>query len=285
MRPVHRRALLTCSTLALLSVDAVAEAQTSPEIGHAGPAAAGPINSGSDADIVVTARRREERLIDVPVAVTVITPQTLERYNSTSLIQIGQLSPNVVITPSGNGTGASISIRGIGATATDAGVEQTVAISIDGVPIGRGRIITVAQFDLQAVEILKGPQALFFGKNSPGGVISLTSAAPEPTLGGYVKAGYEFTADDRFVEGAINIPISSTLLSRFSFRTNERQKLYQEYGEAACEPVPAGRHSARGIGILWNAFQHNRASSAALEGIERLRSDASSYPRPKQGSQ
>jgi iron complex outermembrane receptor protein len=240
MKLVNRRARWACSALALWSVYGVAEAKSSPEAADAGGPEVDQIGSASGADIVITARRREERLIDVPVAVTVITPQTLERYNSTSLVQIGQLSPNVVLTPSGNGTGASISIRGIGATATDAGVEQTVAINIDGVPIGRGRIITVAQFDLQAVEILKGPQALFFGKNSPGGVISLTSAAPESTLGGYVKAGYEFTANDRFVEGAINIPISSTLLSRFSFRANERQSYIKNTAGPLASPFQPG---------------------------------------------
>src|SRR3546814_9391803 len=77
-----------------------------------------------------------------------------------------------------SGSDAAFSIRGIGSPPYDAGLDQSVSISIDGVQSARGTVVLQGFFDLAQVEVMKGPQALFFGKNSTAGVISLTSANP-----------------------------------------------------------------------------------------------------------
>src|SRR5690606_22996090 len=122
----------------------------------------------------------------------------------------GELAPQVSMGNGGSGTGAVITIRGVSSASNDAGLDQSVAVEIDGVPMSRGRIITAAVFDLASVQVLQGPQALFFGKNSPAGVISLRSADPTSEFEGYATAGYEFKSDEKFLEAAISGPLTDT---------------------------------------------------------------------------
>jgi outer membrane receptor protein involved in Fe transport len=100
--------------------------------------------------------------------------------------------------------------------AADYNSEQPVALNIDGVQITRGPVAAIGFFDLESVEVLKGPQALFFGKNSPAGVVSVQSVTPGDKLEGYVRAGYEFSASTPSFDGAVSIPLTDTLSVRFA---------------------------------------------------------------------
>ncbi len=201
---LHRQLTAVLLASSGLAFPAVAHAQAAPQ------AAADAPQRGLE-EIVVTARRSSERLINVPVAVTALSAAQLERSHVTDLTQVAQMTPNLIIAPAGSGTGGSISIRGVGTSFLDPGLEQSVGINSDGVPIGRGHFLSAAQFDLKQIEVLKGPQALFFGKNSPAGVISITSADPTPELSFGGNVGYEFEAKEKFVEAHVAGPISETL--------------------------------------------------------------------------
>ncbi|MEC3909134.1 TonB-dependent receptor [Sphingobium sp. CR2-8] len=173
-------------------------------------------------DIVVTARKKTESLIDVPVAVSALGAADIAKYNTTNFTRLAEMVPQVTIqSTGGGGSGAVLTIRGIGSSSQDTGLASTVSVNIDGTQISRGRIITAGFFDLEQVEVLKGPQALFFGKNSPAGVISVSSAGATKELKGFVRAGYEFKANQRYVEGAISGPISDTLGFRVAGRASK----------------------------------------------------------------
>jgi len=174
--------------------------------------------AGGLEDIVVTARRKSESLQDVPVAVTAISRIELQNNLATDLNKIAELAPQVMIGRVSSGTGAVLTIRGISSLAVDSGLDQSVAVAIDGVPLSRGRITGATLFDMEQVEVLKGPQALFFGKNSPAGVISMRTANPTDSLEGYARAGYEFEAKERYVEGAVSGPLSGNLSARLAVR-------------------------------------------------------------------
>ena len=198
---------------------------------------------GDEGDILVTARQRSETLISVPVAVTAVTATQLARTGASDVIRIAQLAPQVQIARSASGGGASFVIRGIGSQPQEPNLDQTVAINIDGVLINRGRVAQLGMYDLQQVEILKGPQALFFGKNSPAGVISIISAAPTDTLSGYAKAGYEFEARERFVEGAVSGPLGGGFKARIAARQSLGARL-----PSAGRMERSRARRARGIG-------------------------------------
>lgn len=173
-------------------------------------------------EIIVTARKRDETLLQVPVAISAVSAADINRYAATDLGKIGQLIPQVILAKTGGGgAGASFSIRGIGSSALDAGIDQTVSLNLDGLQLSRGRLITQSFFDVAQVEVLKGPQALFFGKNSPGGVVSLRTNGPTKELSAYARAGYEFRASERFVEGAISGPLGETLGFRVAGRASK----------------------------------------------------------------
>lgn len=159
-------------------------------------------------EIVVTARRRSETLVSVPVVVNVLTTEALERNRADDLSSIGELTPTVVVGAYKSNGGGSIGIRGISSPANQTGFEQAVSVAIDGVQTSDGRITQAGFFDLDQVEVMKGPQALFFGKNSPAGVISIKSADPTPDFYAQLRAGYEFVGDEASVEGVVAGPLS-----------------------------------------------------------------------------
>jgi outer membrane receptor protein involved in Fe transport len=169
--------------------------------------------------IVVTARRRTESLQNVPVAVNAISSVQLQNHLSTDLATVVELAPQVLIGRNGSGTGSILTIRGISTAPTDAGLDQSVAVAVDGVIMSRGRIISARMYDTKQVEVLQGPQALFFGKNSPAGVISISTNDPTSSFEGSATAGYEFNASEKYFEGYVSGPITDTLKARLAFRS------------------------------------------------------------------
>ncbi|CAN7633881.1 TonB-dependent receptor [Phenylobacterium sp. LjRoot225] len=248
-----------CGTVSLFAVTS-AMAQTDP---------AGASGSGDGAqleEIIVTARKREESLQRVPVAVSVVSAEQLKNNLASDLAKIGELAPQVSMSQGGSGTGAIITVRGVSSASNDAGLDQSVAIEVDDVPISRGQVISAAIFDVQQVQVLQGPQALFFGKNSPAGVVSLRSVDPTDRYEGYLTAGYEFRADQRFLEGAVSGPLTDTLKARLAFRASKQdgwirnvaQPIQDFLNPAVTDPGatmgergPAGHDYSGRLTLLW----------------------------------
>ncbi|ALG60472.1 TonB-dependent receptor [Citromicrobium sp. JL477] len=209
-------ALVAPGVASAQSVDQSAGAEEPAPNGEADRADAP--NSNNASTIIVTARRRDERLIDAPVAITAVGGDALEQYQATRVSDIATLVPSLVAGKAASGSSASIFLRGVGSTALSAGFDQSVSFVIDGLPMSRGREISLPQFDVQRVEVLKGPQALFFGKNTTGGLISITTNGPTDYFEAGVKAGYGFEAKDRYVDSFISGPISDSLRARLAGR-------------------------------------------------------------------
>jgi iron complex outermembrane receptor protein len=253
----------------------------SPAFAQQAPSATSTGNSlGSDAleEVVVTARKQSESLQTVPVAVSVVTAAQLARTDSSDLQNIAELTPTVFAGNIISGSGAIMSIRGIGSSPSDPGIDSSVAVDIDGIQLTRGRVITESYFDLRQVEVLEGPQALFFGKNSTAGVISLHSVDPTNTPEAYVHAGYEFEAQEKFSEGAISGPLTDTLDGRLSFRVSDQHGWMKNdatpvafpnvlgipfpNGNAPITSVtgdpkgPAGSDVAVRVGLHWTPIEH-----------------------------
>ncbi len=207
-KPLARleRAILSgASLLALAALPAFAQSQT------------GADNSNIET-VMVTARKTSERLLDVPVSANAFGTQSLERYATTDLTTLGLQVPQVSIDHAASGNGAIITVRGIGSASVDAGIEQEVTVNIDGVPISRGRVIQSSIFDLSSVDVLKGPQPVYFGKNSPAGVITIASSDPDPEFGGYARFGYEPDTETVYGETAVSAPLMDDLSMRLAFR-------------------------------------------------------------------
>jgi outer membrane receptor protein involved in Fe transport len=196
-----------------------------------------------EGEIIVTARRRDERLIDAPVAITALGGEALDNYAVTDFSDMASLVPTMVAGKAASGSSASIFLRGVGSTALSAGFDQSVSFVIDGMPMSRGREIGLSQYDIQRVEVLKGPQALFFGKNATGGLISVTSNSPRDVFEAGFKAGYGFEAREKYGEGYISGPLSDTLRARLAFRVADSEGAFTNTAALTyLDPLGMERH-------------------------------------------
>lgn len=165
--------------------------------------------------VVVTARKRNETDISVPVAVTAFSQTELAQKGTGRVQDVALLDPSLTVSQSASAGGGAMYMRGVGtATGSNATFDQAVLLEIDGVPYSNGNLLRIGHYDLEQIQIIKGPQALFFGKNSPAGVVSMTTANPtsEPFLSG--KFSYEPYAKETLVEGVVSGPITDSFGAR-----------------------------------------------------------------------
>ncbi|HEX7820548.1 MAG TPA: TonB-dependent receptor [Sphingobium sp.] len=171
-------------------------------------------------DIIVTAQARNQSLKDVPVSVSVVDSSTLQNKNLGKLEDIQFFVPNFKMTEVGITT--SIFIRGIG-SGENQGFEQSVGLYIDGVHYGRAKETQAPIFDVDRVEVLRGPQSILFGKNSVAGALSITTAKPTNTFKASVMSSYEFNANDFLTEGYVSGPITDRIRARLAVRYRDGQ--------------------------------------------------------------
>ena len=203
--------LLSTSLAANTLLPLVAQAETASEASTPESADAAP-GAPELQEVVVSARLRSERWVDVPVAVTAATPEQIRQYDLTSMANIRLVAPEITLDRGFTGSGTSVSMRGVSSSSLDAGLEQSILLVFDGMEMSRGRILNDALFDVASIEVMKGPQALFFGKNSPGGVVAVKSADPTREFSGFARVGYELTSNHtRSFEGAVSGPVTDSL--------------------------------------------------------------------------
>lgn len=213
--------MLLLATTSLLILQAAPAAAASADQADGGPDADVPARGGLQ-DIVVTARRRDENLQNIPVVAQVLSNAMLETRNIKSIENLATLAPQLIVARTGAGSGASIALRGITPPNTSISVEQSVATVVDGIYLSGGHVLNEGLFDLARVEVLKGPQSLFYGKNTTAGVISLTTANPTRDFQAIVRAGYEFRAKEPSIEATVSGPLSDTLSFRLAGRYAEQ---------------------------------------------------------------
>lgn len=199
------------ATLSGSSVPTVGGA-VSPEPVAASPQEqrAQPASTGESADIVVTAQKREQNIQDVPIAVQVVTADTLQANGVRDFSGLNRVAPSLVVRPAENPVNASVSIRGIGTFAFSIGVEPSVAVQVDDVPIAFQARAFADLSDISRIEVLRGPQSTLYGKSASAGLINIVTPGPTSTL--TARVGGLTTTDDQYaINGVISGPLTSTL--------------------------------------------------------------------------
>ena len=198
------RHLLLATTGALLWAMPVV-AQTAPQ------------TSGGLENIVVTARKREETLISTPVVISALSQKALQNYAITSMDDVSRVVPMLMIGSMGGSVqGGEVSIRGIAGPDSNPFGDQAVSFNVDGVALSMSTVRRMSDMDQAQVEVLKGPQALFYGKDSPAGVISIHSADPTNHLEAKAEVGYEAVGEEIRGEGYISGPINDAFSARLA---------------------------------------------------------------------
>ncbi|WP_160777772.1 TonB-dependent receptor [Parerythrobacter jejuensis] len=183
-----------------------------PGIAHAQDADDGASSDGATGnEIIVLARRQEETLQEVPVTVTVIGGDTLEKYSVDQVADVVSRVPTLNVQVGGSGSGGQLSLRGVGSSNISAAFDSAVAFDFDGVQVSTMRLVQAGFFDTQQIDVLKGPQSLFFGKSASAGVFSIRSADPTPTWEFGGKASYELEEKGWVVGGFVSGPITDTM--------------------------------------------------------------------------
>jgi outer membrane receptor protein involved in Fe transport len=162
-------------------------------------------------EVIVTARKREEESLRVPVVASVLQNEEMDRRQVNDLFDVATLTPGLLLGASSIEVGTEISLRGVGASLLDPGIDQSVALNLDGLQLGQGAAYSVGVFDMERIEILKGPQPLFFGKNSPGGVVAIRSADPGKRFELIGREAYESGAEEWRTDVILSGPVSDTL--------------------------------------------------------------------------
>jgi len=157
---------------------------------------------GALEEIVVTAERRAESLQDTPIAVTAFTGDMVDQASITNIDDVALLTPNFKIT-NFNIAEPQLYIRGVGSTNDSAGADPAVAVFVDDVYMGRPSAVSTDLYDLERIEVLRGPQGTLYGRNSAGGTLNIFTKKPQQEFES--KVGVTVGTDSLFnIRGYVN---------------------------------------------------------------------------------
>ena len=188
-------------------------------------------------DVVVTAQKREQSIQDVPVSITAFDAEQLDAAKVRDLGDLTVGVPNVGFDEIGTSRGtANFSIRGLGINSSIPTIDPTVGVFVDGVYMGTNAMVLYDAFDLEGIEVLRGPQGVLFGRNVVGGAVLLNTRTPtdqyEARLRTSVEGGGK--APNVYVSGTLNAPLTDTLAARFTVYSNQDQGWFEnEYDDRA----------------------------------------------------
>ena len=232
MRPFARplrRAILASSALSMLAFAPAAFAQEEGATADAG-----------NDEIIVTARRRDERLIDVPIAVTAISGDALARAGAIDITDVANMAPNTTLENS-RGTNSTLTafLRGVGQQDPVPGFEAGIGLYLDDVYLNRPQASVLDIYDVERIEVLRGPQGTLYGRNTIGGAVKYVTRALNPdspelrirgTLGTYKQADLVVTASAP-ISDILRVGGSVARLSRGGFGDNLTIKGLENYNK------------------------------------------------------
>lgn len=199
-------------------------------------------------EVVVTAQRREESLEDIPMSATALNGEMLKDLGVARVQDLQSASPSISITDTG--PTLSVNIRGIGIATNTPNITAGVATYIDGLfqpPIVQSNSF----YDIESVEVLRGPQGTFVGNNSTGGAIFINTKSPElGEFGGYAETAVG-NYDHLGFDGAVNIPVSEDLAVRVAGLSRKRDSYYSDIGPFENDAGKLEEYSGR-LGVRWN---------------------------------
>jgi outer membrane receptor protein involved in Fe transport len=218
-------------------------------------------------EVVVTAQKREQSLSDVPISVSAVGGELIQDAAIKSFTELGAYVPNLSITE--NAVNSIISMRGIGVGAQQS-FEQSVGVFVDGVHLGKSRQARLGLFDLQQVEVLRGPQGILFGKNTLAGAVNVRTASPE--LGGEAEGRFAVSKESyngTIYEGWFQTSITDDLAIRFAAReTNTDGYLDNSYASEANGATTTGPTTDESIWRASIKWQPTDSTSVEIKYTE-----------------
>ncbi|MBL0965599.1 TonB-dependent receptor [Blastomonas sp. UPD001] len=178
----------------------------------------------ADKEIVVTAQNRVQNVQDVPIAIQVVSGEDVEKAGISDLTGIQRLAPAVQITNDTNLT--RVTLRGIGTNDNAETQDASIVVNIDGEYINRPTVMNASLFDLERVEVLRGPQGTLQGRNATGGAVNFITRKPGDDFGFNLAASYG-NFDHVLVQGGVDLPIGDIGGIRFSGTYSKRDGFFR----------------------------------------------------------
>ncbi|PHS77924.1 MAG: TonB-dependent receptor [Robiginitomaculum sp.] len=179
-------------------------------------------------EIIVTATKRNERLIDVPLSISVVGAHMIETTGIRDLKEVAEYIPNVEISQ-GSDFRSSVTIRGVGAVSRNIGFDTRVGVYVDGIYMGQSPSLNQELLDLQQVEVLRGPQGTLFGKDTVAGAINLITKKPGDEFEGTISADLGNFGYTEF-KGMVTVPLSDTVSFKGSISKADRDGFIRNTG-------------------------------------------------------
>lgn len=173
-------------------------------------------------EVIVTSQKREQSAQDVPVALTAISADTIEKLGIGQTQDLVRLAPSLTVGEGDNKQNSSFRLRGVGTDVFSVGVEQSVAFIIDDVSAVQAGQAMAGLADIERVEILRGPQSTLFGKSASAGVVSITTKAPSDEFEGFVEVSAT-DDDEQRVQASISGPLTDSFAYRLSGFWTDRE--------------------------------------------------------------
>lgn len=249
--------------------NAAAQAGDAPQSVASAPASqssAPPPAEDAGQDIIVTAQKREESIQDVPISVSAFSSKALDELKIEGGSELLRAVPNVTFSKT-NFASYNFSIRGIGTKALSVASDPAVAISFNNTPLIRNRLFEQEYFDVERVEVLRGPQGTLYGRNATGGVVNMITNKPQfSAFDGWLK-GEVGNYDTRRLSAMINVPIGDSFAIRaagaltkrdgYDFNTVTQEQvngrdLWSTRLSAAWEPSDRFR-----VNAIWEHFEED----------------------------
>jgi iron complex outermembrane receptor protein len=197
-----------------LPAQETAPAQEVPPAPAVQVAPAASVNSSGLAEVIVTAERRSTRAQNTAIALDVVTGEALRNNGVGDISQLQTVAPGVIIGQ--NATATVVTVRGVSSRDVTEIGDPAVAINVDGLFLQRPTGMNAAFFDLNRIEVLRGPQGTLYGRNATGGVINILTQRPTQQFGGYAAlTGGNFGTLN--LEGALNVPLTDSVAMRASY--------------------------------------------------------------------
>jgi iron complex outermembrane receptor protein len=204
-----------------------AQAQTNAPVAGADDAQAS--DASGVAEIVVTAQKQAQNIQDVPIAITAVTGQALEDTQVRNVLDLTNTLPNVQINSFSNSPDSAVfTIRGIGVNDADPYVGTTVSVVVDGVVVGVNTAALLTLFDVERVEVLRGPQGTLFGANTTGGVINVVTKQPTGEFGGEAQMVVGNFGQIE-ANATLNFPLGENLAGKVSVLHNSNNGYFRNY--------------------------------------------------------
>ena len=181
-------------------------------------------------EIVVTAQFREQAVTDVPISMEVVSGQELEDAGITDLRNLGRVAPDFSTVT--DATATRVSLRGITTESNDEAQDQSLTVNIDGEYINKPRVMNASMFDVERVEVLRGPQGTLYGRNATGGAVNIITRKPTlDGMEGYVNADIgDYSALN--ITGALNLPLGETAALRLALLSSQHDGYKTHPGNA-----------------------------------------------------